>query len=162
MSSVNKVILVGRLGKDPDVRYSQDATPIANISLATSQRWKDKNTGEQKEDTEWHKIVLYGRQAEIAQEYLKKGSLVYFEGRLKTRKYTTQDGIDRYTTEIIADSLQMLGSRADNEQDSGFSSNPQTTAPKSSAKDYARATGGTVRPAPSPGQWRSQDNDPPF
>lgn len=155
MSSVNKVILVGRLGKDPDVRYTQDNMPVANISLATSQRWKDKQSGDTKEEAEWHKIVFYGRQAEVAEQYLKKGALIYIEGRLKTRKYTGQDGIDRYTTEIIADTLQMLGSRADNEQqdNSGFSS-PTQSAPKqrptnTSANAYAQAKAGSNRQAPT-------------
>ncbi len=153
MSSVNKVILVGRLGKDPDVRYTQDNTPVANISLATSQRWKDKNTNEFREETEWHKVIFYNRQAEVAEQYLKKGALIYIEGRLKTRKYTGQDGIDRYVTEIIADTLQMLGSRADNEQqNNSFGSNSPAPTQKtaSSANAYAQASGRAVRQAPPP------------
>ncbi len=156
MSSVNKVILVGPLGKDPDVRYTQDNTPVANISLATSQRWKDKNTNEFREETEWHKVIFYNRQAEVAEQYLKKGALIYIEGRLKTRKYTGQDGIDRYVTEIIADTLQMLGSRADNEQqDNSAFSSPSQSAPKQrptnhSANAYAQAKAGSNRQAPPP------------
>lgn len=123
MSSVNKVILVGSVGKDPEVRYMPDGGCVANISLATNSSWKDKNTGERREDTEWHRVVVYGKLAEIAGEYVKKSRLVYVEGRLKTRKWQDQSGADRYTTEIIADSLQLLGSNgsksADQSSDDG-------------------------------------------
>ena len=111
MASINKVILVGNLGRDPEVRYTTDNNAITNISVATTDRYKDKNTGEQKEITEWHRVVFFNRLAEIAGEYLKKGSQVYIEGRLRTRKWTDQSGVDKYTTEIIADQMQMLGSR---------------------------------------------------
>ncbi len=110
MASVNKVILVGNLGRDPEVRYLPDGTAITNISVATTDTWKDKS-GEKQERTEWHRIAFFGRLAEIAGEYLKKGSQVYIEGRLQTRKWQDKDGQDRYTTEIVADRLQMLGSR---------------------------------------------------
>lgn len=116
MSSVNKVIIVGRLGQDPDLRQTQNGTPIANLSIATSERWTDKQTGEQKEQTEWHRVVLYNRLAQIAGGYLRKGSLVYIEGSLHTRKWQDQTGQDRYTTEIKAHSMQMLGSRQDGQQ----------------------------------------------
>ena len=108
---VNKVIIVGNLGKDPEVRYMPNGSAVANITVATSETWKDKNTGEQKEQTEWHRVTFYRRLAEIAGEYLKKGSKVYLEGRLQTRKWQGQDGQDRYTTEIIASEMQMLDSR---------------------------------------------------
>ena len=111
MESINKVILVGNLGRDPEVRYTPDNNAITNISVATTDRYKDKHTGEQKEITEWHRVVFFNRLAEIAGEYLKKGSQVYIEGRLRTRKWTDQSGVDKYTTEIIADQMQMLGSR---------------------------------------------------
>jgi single-strand DNA-binding protein len=108
---VNKVILVGNLGKDPEVRYSPGGAAVANITLATSDTWKDKQTGAQQERTEWHRVVFFGRLAEIAGEYLRKGRQVYVEGRLQTRKWQGQDGQDRYTTEIVANEMQMLGGR---------------------------------------------------
>ena len=111
MASVNKVIIVGNLGRDPEVRYTADNRAIANIAVATSENYTDKNSGEKKEITEWHRIVFFNRLAEIAGEYLKKGSSVYVEGRLKTRKWTDQSGTERYTTEIVADNMQMLGGR---------------------------------------------------
>lgn len=110
MSGVNKVIILGRLGQDPEIRYMQDGAAVANISVATSETWKDKQTGEKKEKTEWHKIVIFGKLAEIAGEHLKKGSQAYFEGRLQTRKWQDQNGQDRYSTEIVANVMQMLGS----------------------------------------------------
>jgi len=108
---INKVILVGNLGKDPEVRYMANGGAVCNVTLATSESWKDKQTGEQKEKTEWHTIVFYRRLAEIAGEYLRKGSQVYIEGKLQTRKWQDKSGNDRYTTEIIANEMQMLGSR---------------------------------------------------
>jgi len=111
MASVNKVILVGNLGRDPETRYNTEGGAITNIRLATTDRWKDKSSGEMKESTEWHTVVFFGRVAEIAGEYLKKGRSVYVEGRLRTRKWTDKDGNERYTTEIVADQMQMLGSR---------------------------------------------------
>jgi single-strand DNA-binding protein len=110
MASVNKVILVGNLGRDPETRYTTSGDAVTNIRLATTDTWKDK-AGEKQERTEWHNIVFYGRQAEIAGEYLKKGRQIYVEGRLQTRKWQDKEGQDRYTTEIIADRMQMLGSR---------------------------------------------------
>ncbi|MBT7306795.1 MAG: single-stranded DNA-binding protein [Gammaproteobacteria bacterium] len=109
---VNKVILVGNLGNDPDVRYSADGRAIANVSLATTYSWKDKNSGEQQDRTEWHRVVFFDRLAEIVSEYLKKGAQVYVEGRLQTRKWQDQSGTDRYTTEIVASEMQMLGGRS--------------------------------------------------
>ncbi len=111
MASVNKVIIVGNLGKDPETRYSQSGDAITSITVATTDKWKDKSTGEQKESTEWHRVSFFGKLAEIAGQYLKKGSQVYVEGKLKTRKYTDKDGVEKYSTEINADQLQMLGSR---------------------------------------------------
>ncbi len=110
MASVNKVIIVGNLGRDPEVRYMPDGGAIANISVATTESWKDKS-GEKQERTEWHRVAFFGKLAEIAGEYLKKGSQVYVEGSLRTRKWQDKEGKDRYTTEIVADRMQMLGSR---------------------------------------------------
>ena len=106
---INKVILVGNLGQDPEVKYMPNGNAVCNITIATSESWKDKNSGEMQERTEWHRVVFFRRLAEIAGEYLKKGSQVYLEGRLQTRKWQDQQGQDRYTTEIIADNMQMLG-----------------------------------------------------
>ena len=120
MASVNKVILVGNLGRDPEVRYSPDGAAICNVSIATTSQWKDKASGERREETEWHRVVMYNRLAEIAGEYLKKGRSVYIEGRLKTRKWQDKDtGADRYSTEIVADQMQMLGGREGGEGGGG-------------------------------------------
>ncbi len=109
MSSVNRVILVGHLGRDPETRYSASGDAICNFSIATTERWNDKSSGEKREATEWHKIVIYRKLGEIAGQYLKKGSQVYIEGKLKTRKWQDKDGQDKYTTEIVADEMNMLG-----------------------------------------------------
>ena len=136
---INKVIVVGNLGADPDTRYMPSGGAVTNLSVATSETWKDKQTGEQKERTEWHKVAMFGRLAEIAAEYLRKGSQVYIEGKLRTRKWQDRDGNDRYTTEIIADEMQMLGGRgggggsAPMRDDSGPSSAPP---PQSSPDDF--------------------------
>ena len=108
---INKVILVGNLGNDPEVRYSQSGSAMTTISIATSESWKDKATGEQKERTEWHRVKFFGKLAEIAGEYLRKGSQVYVEGRLRTDKYTDKNGVERYTTDVFADDMQMLGGK---------------------------------------------------
>ena len=108
---VNKVILIGNLGQDPEVRYMPNGGAVCNLTVATSESWKDKNTGEMQEKTEWHRVVMFRRLAEIAGEYLKKGSKVYLEGKLQTRKWQDQQGQDRYTTEIVADEMQMLDAR---------------------------------------------------
>uniref|UniRef100_A0AB39ABS6 Single-stranded DNA-binding protein n=1 Tax=Pectobacterium phage Pappous TaxID=3158140 RepID=A0AB39ABS6_9CAUD len=116
---VNKVILVGNLGQDPEVRYLQNGSAVANLTLATSESWRDKQTGEQKEKTEWHRVVLFGKLAEVAGEYLRKGSQVYIEGALQTRKWTDQAGVDRYTTEIVVNVggvMQMLGGKKESGQ----------------------------------------------
>lgn len=110
MASVNKVILIGNLGRDPETRYSADGAAIANVSVATTRRYKD-SAGQQQEETEWHRVVFFGRLAEIAGEYLRKGRPVYVEGRLRTRKWTDKEGVEKYTTEIVAENMQMLGSR---------------------------------------------------
>lgn len=138
---INKVILIGNLGSDPDTRYTPNGGAVANITLATSDEWKDKATGEKKEKTEWHRVVFFGRLAEIAGEYLKKGSKVYVEGRLQTRKWQDKEGQDRYTTEIVANEMQMLDGR------SGGSAGYTQEAPASSggnrpAKDTPAGSGG--------------------
>ena len=111
MASVNKVILIGNLGRDPEVRYAPSGSAICNVTIATSRQWKNKDSGERQEETEWHRVVFYDRLAEIAGEYLKKGKSVYVEGRLKTRKWTDKDGVEKYTPEIIAQEMTMLGGR---------------------------------------------------
>ena len=132
---INKVILVGNLGADPETRYMPSGSAVTNLSVATSETWKDKQTGEQKERTEWHKVAMFNRLAEIAAEYLRKGSQVYIEGKLRTRKWQDRDGNDRWTTEIIADEMQMLGGRGGGggsmpmNQDSGPSSPPPQAGP---------------------------------
>jgi single-strand DNA-binding protein len=124
MASLNKAHIIGYLGGDPEVRYLPNGDAIANFSLATTERWKDKATGENKDATEWHRIVIYGKLAEIAEKYLKKGSQVYIEGKLKTRKWQDKTGQDRYTTEIIADQMQMLGSKENNSAENNAASQP--------------------------------------
>ena len=111
MASINKVILIGNLGKDPEVRYTPNGAAICNITLATTRSWKNKDSGDKVEETEWHRVVFYDRLAEIAGEYLKKGRPVYVEGRLKTRKWQDKEGVEKYTTEIVADNMQLLGGR---------------------------------------------------
>jgi single-strand DNA-binding protein len=143
MASVNKVILLGNLGRDPEVRYSPDGGAIANVSIATTSRYKDKSSGDMREDTEWHRVVFFGRLAEIAGEYLKKGRPVYVEGRLRTRKWQDQAGQEKYTTEIVADQMQLLGGRdggggsggpAGPSDDPGLSSSPAGGAKSSGSK----------------------------
>ncbi len=112
MASVNKVILLGNLGRDPETRYTTGGDAVTNLNIATSEQWKDKS-GEKQERTEWHRVVLFGRQAEIAAEYLKKGRSVYIEGRLQTRKYTDKEGVEKYSTEIVADRMQLIGGARD-------------------------------------------------
>ncbi len=119
---INKVILVGNLGQDPETRYMPSGGAVTNITLATNESWKDKQTGEQKDRTEWHKVAMFNRLAEVAAEYLRKGSQVYVEGKLRTRKWQDRDGNDRYTTEVIADEMQMLGGRGGGGGGGSFSS----------------------------------------
>ena len=147
---VNKVILVGNLGKDPEVRYMPNGNAVANITLATSESWKDKQTGEQKEKTEWHRIVMFQRLGEIAGEYLKKGSQVYIEGKLQTRKWQDNSGNDRYTTEIVASDMQMLGGRGGGGS-AGF--------PADSAPAQSQSSAPTPAPAAAGGDF---DDDIPF
>ena len=143
MASINKVILIGNLGRDPEVRYTPSGAAVCNVTLATSRNWKDKATGDKVEETEWHRVVFYDRLAEIAGEYLKKGRSVYVEGRLKTRKWQDKDGVEKYTTEIVADNMQMLGGRE------GMGGGDEG----GSARGYARESGGAegaARPAQRP------------
>ncbi len=135
---INKVILVGNLGKDPEIRYSASGAAIANITIATSDNWKDKQTGEKQERTEWHRVVFFNRLAEVVGEYLKKGSQVYVEGRLQTRKWQDKDGQDRYTTEIVASEMQMLGSRGGMGDSGGYDQS-----------NYGGQQSGGGRPAPA-------------
>ncbi|WP_092483944.1 single-stranded DNA-binding protein [Candidatus Ichthyocystis hellenicum] len=117
MASMNKVMLIGHLAADPELRFTSNGDPVANIRLATSSSWKDKATGEKKEQTEWHRVIFFGRLAEIAGEYLKKGKMVYIEGRLQTRKWQDQSGQDRYTTEIVASEMNMLSTKPQDQSD---------------------------------------------
>ncbi len=146
MASVNKVILVGNLGRDPEVRYSPEGAAICNMSIATTSSWKDKASGEKREETEWHRVVMYNRLAEIAGEYLKKGRSVYIEGRLKTRKWQDKDtGADRYSTEVVADQMQMLGGRDDTGGGASYGGGGYEDAP-SRPQQQQRAP--AQRPAP--------------
>ncbi len=140
---VNKVILVGNLGRDPEVRYSANGQAIANVTIATTESWKDKNTGEKQEKTEWHRIVFFGRLGEIAGEYLKKGSQIYVEGRLQTRKWQDKEGKDRYTTEIVANEMQMLGSKggAASGEYAGQSSSQASDSKSAPAQPATQTTG---------------------
>jgi len=133
---VNKVIIVGNLGNDPDTRYMPSGSAVTNLSVATNESWKDKQSGEQKERTEWHKVAMFGRLAEIAAEYLRKGSMVYIEGKLRTRKWQDQQGNDRWTTEIVADEMQMLGGRTGSGAPAmGDSGPPPGPAPRGGSSD---------------------------
>ena len=161
MASVNKVILVGNLGRDPETRYMPDGGAITNISIATTATWKDKS-GEKQEQTEWHRVAFFGKLAEIAGEYLKKGSQVYVEGKLRTRKWQDKDGVDKYTTEVLADSMQMLGSRqgmgggdsGGGSEHQGSSARPASGGGSSSAKPAASKGGAT--------KFDDMDDDIPF
>jgi len=165
MSGVNKVIVLGYLGRDPEMRYTQDGTAIANFSIATSETYKDRE-GNKQERTEWHRVLLYRRQAKVAGEYLKKGSMAYVEGRLQTRKWTDKEGQEHYTTEIIGDRLQLMGGRRD---DDGGEAHAQPAGQSSDKPAAAAATTGTARrgggggsampPAPEPD---FDDDDIPF
>ena len=145
MASVNKVILIGNLGRDPEVRYFPDGGAMCNLAIATSRNWKNKESGERQEETEWHRVVLRERLAEIAGEYLKKGRPVYIEGRLKTRKWTDKDGVEKYTTEIIADQMQLLGSR-----DGGAGGDDAGHADAAGAEAPRRAPAAATRPPATP------------
>ncbi len=166
MAGVNKVIIVGNLGNDPEVRYSNNGAAIANISVATSDTWKDKNTGEKQERTEWHRIVMFNRLGEIAGEYLKKGSKVYIEGKLQTRKWQDQQGQDRYTTEIVADQMQMLDSRGGGMGQGGGGGGFQQQAPQQNqyggGQQGGGQQGGGQKPQSAPQPANDFDDDIPF
>jgi single-strand DNA-binding protein len=159
MASVNKVIIIGNLGKDPEVRYMPSGSAICNITVATSRQWKDKTSGERQEETEWHRITFFDRMAEIAGEYLKKGRPVYVEGRLKTRKYTDKDGVEKYATDIVATEMQLLGGREGGAADMDGGSSAPAPASRSAPQRQA--------PAPKPAAKSStgfddMDDDIPF
>jgi single-strand DNA-binding protein len=153
---VNKVILVGNLGKDPETRYMPSGSAVTNLTLATSESWKDKQTGEQQDRTEWHKIAMFGRLAEIAAEYLRKGSQIYVEGRLRTRKWQDKEGKDRYTTEIVADEMQMLGSKG------GGGASAGAGAPAGASAGAAPSGSGRAAVNDSGGPPGDFDDDIPF
>ena len=147
MAAINKVILIGNVGKDPEIRYTPNGSAICNISVATTRSWKDKTSGEKQEEVEWHRVVMYDRLAEIAGEFIKKGKPIYIEGRLKTRKWQNKEGQDVYTTEIIAHEMQLLGSRDDS----------QPAAPRPAPAAAAKAAA-----KPSAGFDEFDDGEPPF
>ena len=175
MASVNKVTLIGNLGRDPEVRYTPNGAAVCNVSIATTRNWKDKNSGDKVEETEWHRVVFYDRLAEIAGEYLKKGRSVYVEGRLKTRKWQDKDGKDNYTTEIVAEQMQLLGGREGGGMGGGgggygghqgggddFSQEAPAPASRPAARPAA-----AQRPAPAPAPksatgFDDMDDDIPF
>ena len=158
MASVNKVILIGNLGRDPETRYMPNGEAVTNITLATTETWKDRTSGERQEKTEWHRVTFYRRLAEIAGEYLKKGSQVFVEGRLETRKWTDKEGKDRYTTEIIANEMKMLGSRPGAGTPS-YDASEDGGASRPAAKS---AAGGNRPAAKTPGSITDMDDDIPF
>ena len=157
MASVNKVIIIGNLGRDPETRYMPDGGAICNISVATTDKWKDKN-GEMQEKTEWHRVAFFGKLAEIAGEYLKKGSQVYVEGRLQTRKWQDKDGQDKYSTEIVANQMQMLGSR----QGSGGGAGRAAETGSGGGEEGASSRPASKAPAKSGGKFDDFEDDIPF
>ena len=157
MASVNKVILIGNLGRDPETRYMPNGEAVANITVATTDTWKDKASGEKQEKTEWHRVTFYRRLAEIVGEYLKKGSQVYIEGRLETRKWQDKEGKDRYTTEIIADRMQMLGSRSGQGDPSGRERSGEAREPAQAQAGEGKSA--AKKPA---SQFSDMDDDIPF
>ncbi|MBL4585421.1 MAG: single-stranded DNA-binding protein [Pseudomonadales bacterium] len=173
---INKVILIGNVGKDPEVRYMPSGGAVTNITIATSESWKDKQSGQQQERTEWHRVVFFNRLGEIAGEYLRKGSKVYVEGSLRTRKWQGQDGQDRYTTEIVGSEMQMLDSRGgggagaggdfgDGYQQQQSGGAPQQNQAPQAAPQQQRDSGGFGAPsqsAPAPGGFDDFDDDIPF
>jgi single-strand DNA-binding protein len=160
---INKVIIVGNCGQDPETRYMPSGGAVTNLSLATSESWKDKNTGDQQERTEWHRVVFFNRLAEIVEKYVKKGSKVYIEGSLRTRKWQGQDGQDRYTTEIVASEMQMLDSRGGQGQGGYDQSQPDyaQSQPQQAQQNQA-APKQTAAPAAAPAQGMGFDDDIPF
>lgn len=162
MASINKVIIVGNLGRDPETRYMPSGDAMTNIAVATTDRWKDKTSGEQKEATEWHRVAFFGRLAEIAGQYLKKGSQVYIEGSLRTRKWTDKEGVERYTTEIRAENMQMLGGRpgsGSTSMDDGYNQAPPPRQQQGNPQQNNHQGGGASRPASS---FSDMDDDIPF
>ena len=163
MASVNKVILIGNLGRDPEVRYAPSGSAICNVTIATSRQWKDKTSGERQEETEWHRVVFYDRLAEIAGEYLKKGRPVYVEGRLKTRKWTDKDGVEKFTTEIIANEMTMLGGREGGGMGGGEAEmGSSAPAPRSAPPAGRAAAPAGKAPAKSNTGFDDMDDDIPF
>jgi len=161
MASVNKVILLGNLGRDPETRFSANGGAICNVSIATTRSWKDKNSGERREETEWHRVVFYDRLAEIAGEYLKKGRPVYVEGRLQTRKWQDKEGQDRYTTEIVATEMQLLGGREGGGGGMGGGGSDEGGGREAPAA--TRPAAGSASPARKPaGGFDDVDDDIPF
>ncbi|RLA17811.1 MAG: single-stranded DNA-binding protein [Gammaproteobacteria bacterium] len=161
---LNKVTLIGNLGADPDVRYMPTGGAVTNINLATTRRWKDKQSGERRDETEWHRVVFFGRLAEVAGEYLKKGRQVYIEGRLHTNKWQDKEGADRYTTEIIASEMQMLGSRTGGTAPLGNSPTQHAAAQNNSPASSQPATtqAKSMPEAPPPAAYEDFDDDIPF
>jgi single-strand DNA-binding protein len=157
MASVNKVIIIGNLGRDPETRYMPEGGAITNISVATTETWKDKN-GEKQEKTEWHRVAFFGKLAEIAGEYLKKGSQVYVEGRLQTRKWQDKDGADKYTTEIVANAMQMLGSR----QGAGGGGGAEREMPEREGGAAPKGAAAAKPAAKSGGKFDDFEDDIPF
>ena len=158
---INKVIIVGNCGQDPETRYMPSGGAVTNLSLATSESWKDKNTGEQQERTEWHRVVFFNRLAEIVEQYVKKGSKIYIEGSLRTRKWQGQDGQDRYTTEIVASEMQMLDSRGAQADQGGYDQQPQPDFASSGSQQQVSQQKSSAQPsAPSGGM--GFDDDIPF
>ncbi len=159
---LNKVMLIGRLGADPEVRYMPSGGAVTTLSLATSRRWKDRQTGERREETEWHRVVMFNRLAEIAGEYLKKGSQAYIEGHIRTRKWQAQDGQDRYTTEIVADSMNMLDSRSGGTSEFGGEHAPGGySKPAGQSQPSAPQSSSGSMPPPPP-NYDDFDDDIPF
>jgi single-strand DNA-binding protein len=163
MASVNKVIIVGNLGRDPETRYMPSGDAMTTIAVATTDSWKDKSSGEKKEQTEWHRITFFGKLAEIAGQYLKKGSQVYVEGSLRTRKYTDKDGVEKYATDIRADTMQMLGSRqgmgGGAPMDDGYGSAPAPRQQNAGGNMGGAPARPAARPAPN---FSDMDDDIPF
>jgi single-strand DNA-binding protein len=161
MASVNKVILIGNLGKDPEIRYAPSGSAICNVTIATSRVTKDKSSGERQEQTEWHRVVMFDRLAEIAGEYLKKGKSVYIEGRLQTRKWTDKEGVERYSTEIIANEMTMLGGREGGSGGGDETGEARAAAPRGPAPARSAPA---ARPAPTKSStgFDDMDDDIPF
>lgn len=162
MASINKVILIGNLGRDPELRYTPSGSAVCNVSIATTRNWKSKDSGERVEETEWHRVVFYDRLAEIAGEYLKKGRPVYVEGRLKTRKWQDKEGKDTYTTEIVAEQMQMLGGREGGGMGGGGMGDEEGYTPARREAPAARPAG-AAKPAPAgKPSLADMDDDIPF